>query len=339
MGDNEIIRSNLDKILMYYGAIPPKGRGNWTCLSSRHKNPRDNLSVKGDICCCHCGLKGDSFSVIAEMESLDFRNKDDFLLIVKKASEILNMPVENKQVFNRHERQLQNKFIEDISNELTRIISEKFEKSKTINYIYFYNRGISNIIIFKRYKFIVANPKRIFPTKLLPNLSNIWAYEFIIPVWRNNKVVNCILRRNDFKSKSNNKILNLKGLPTEFFNIDYLEEKELKYLFICEGIFDALTFENLGYKAISINSIVMIHKLFSQVKNNKNGLKNTIFFIAFDQDEKGWGQKASKELLKMLRSIDVKCYSLKIQEHKDINEYYCTNQKEFLKSIDKVIPI
>lgn len=341
MGDNEIIKNSLDKILMYYGATPPRGTGNWTCLSSRHKNPRDNLSVKGNICCCHCGIKGDSFAVIGEMEGLSYNDKEQFLLIVKKAFEILNMPVESKES-SRHEQYESKKTKKqdgNTINELTQIISEVSKKAKTMNYIYFKTRGIINPYLFKKYKLIVGNPKRIFPPKLLPNLTNIWAYEFIIPIMKDNRVVNCVLRRNDSKSLTNNKTLNLKGLPVEFFNGDYLKESNLKYIFICEGVFDALTFLNFGHKALSINSIVMINKLFQTVKNNKEGLKNTIFFIAFDQDENGWGQKAAAELIKNLKSINIKAFSLKLKEYKDINEYYCNNQKSFLESIDKVIPI
>lgn len=337
MFNKELIKLNLEKILRYYGAMP--SNCNWHCVPSRHEDPRNNLTVKGTICACHCGLKGDSFSVIAEMESLDYRNKSDFSLIAKKANEILqineNLPVKNYTLkYNTLKYNLKktNKNLGDFS--ITKIITEKFKKAKKYQYQYFFKRGLINPNIFIKHKIIVSNPKKIFPNEILPKLKNIWAYEYIIPVWNNGKVVNCILRRNDWKNKDNNKTLNLKGFKVEFLNSDYLKEKNLNYLFVCEGWSDALSFENLGYKAIAINSIVLVNKFVQAVENNKNGLKDTMFFIGFDQDKKGWGQKAGKQLVKQLKEKGFKSFNLRLKDnYKDINEYYCKDKNSFKKSI------
>lgn len=344
MIDKEYIKDNLEKVLIYYGAMPPKnGRGNWACLASRHKNPLNNLSVKNNICCCHCGIKGDVFSVIAEMEGLNYSDKEDFLLILNKASEILNL---NESVSpsqkERHNSNKHNNTEEKPENEkyyidLTNIITQYYNNySHKINYIYFIKRGLSLEVI-KKHKIIIANPKKIFNPEILPKLNNIWAYEYIIPVWKNGIIVNCILRRNDYKSNNNKKTLNLKILRTEFLNYNYLDSNP-KYLFICEGWADALTFENLGHKAIAINSIVGISRLIKLVENNINKLKNTIFFVAFDQDENERGQEASKELVKQLKELNLRAFNLNIKKpFKDINEYFIKDKKSFMKSINYLI--
>lgn len=340
----QMIKNNLEKILVYYGAIPSYGIKNWDCIPSRHQNPKNNLTVKGNICACHCGLKGDAFNVISEMEGIDLK---EFPKLVKKGLEILNEDIKPTRSYyknksynksNRLERQ-QNLDINDTN--LTSIINQNFKKAKKDQYEYFYNRGLTNLDIIRKHKIIVSNPRKIFPTKILPGVNNIWSYEYIIPIWKKGKVVNCILRRNDKKSSLNNKTMNLKGYNLEFLNSDYLQ-MNFKYLFICEGWSDALTFENLGYEAIAINSIVMINSLVQEIKRNLNNFVNTRFYIAFDQDRDqngiNWGQKAAKSLLKQLKEIGLLAFNLKIKEpYKDINEYFVGDSEAFKKSISSLI--
>lgn len=337
MVDKDSIKNRLQDILIYYGARPPKGHNkNWSCLPSRHKDPINDLSVKNNICCCHCGLKGDSFAVIAEMEGLDYKN--DFLLIANKAADILrldnacncpasNLKEDNAKTKNNQEKQ---KDSDKIFNELTSIITNKFRDSKKIDYKYFYNRGITRPGIYGRHKILVCDPTKIFPSELLPGLRNIWAYQFIIPVWRHGKVVNCILRRDDIKSKENNKTMNLKGLKVELLNCDFLESDKIKYLFICEGWSDALSIENEKRYAIAINSITMINYLVRRLDENREKLKDTIFYIIFDQDENGWGQKASKDLFKKIKELKLAVANLGIKKpFKDINDFYVKEKDKF----------
>lgn len=344
MFNNHDIKNRIKDILIYYGADPPKdGQYNWSCIPGRHNNPKNNLSVKGNLCCCHCGLKGDSFSVVAEMEDLNCGDKKDFLLIVKKACEILNLPRTSRQICN--DRIYNNRVDKNVkvsnfkikNDYLTKIISKEFAKTKKNKYIYFLKRGLSFELMAK-HKVIVVNPKKIFPQEIVPRFKNAWVYEYIIPVWKDGEVVNCILRRNDYKDRTGNKTLNLKGYNVEFLNSDYLRATNLKYLFICEGWADALTFEEVGRAAIAINSINMINKFVESVKENMKILKNTTFFIAFDDDKtakKNWGQIAAIDLLKRLKALNLRAFNLKMKnDYKDINEYYCRDKISFMKSLN-----
>ena len=67
MTEKEYIKSNLKRILKYYGLKENPGT-NWDCLEERHSNNKRKIKVTNDYCCCHCGIKGDSFNVIQFFE-------------------------------------------------------------------------------------------------------------------------------------------------------------------------------------------------------------------------------------------------------------------------------
>ncbi|MEN8907908.1 MAG: toprim domain-containing protein [Clostridiales bacterium] len=330
MDNKEIIKNNLSRILVYYGAKP--GVHNWQCIPGRHKTPNFDLSVKNGLCCCHCGIEGDSISVIGFLENLD--TKKDFPEIIRKGMEILNnqTSVRNYRGLKKKRIDLNNKKNPSTIINLTKIISQEFKKAKKREYLYFYSRGITNIGLFRKYKFLVRNPEKILPKELLPNLYNIYAYEYIIPVWESGEVVNLILRRNDKKSIKNKKILNLKNLKLTIFNIDYLKEPH-ECLFLTEGVFDALSFENEGYKAIALNSISMKNRFIDSVKENITNLENTIFFVSLDADK--YGKAAAKKIIDELKGLGLKAFNLSIKNgYKDINEYYVKNKKAFKVSLN-----
>lgn len=333
--DNKnLIKQNLKKILMYYGAVPTKN--NWQCIPGRHETPNFDLSVKENqnICCCHCGLQGDSLNVIATIENLNLNN--DFQKILQRGLDIIGISKPLCNHLNNREIKTKNNYMKNymkpsLNLYLNDIITKEYEKINDYNY--FYSRGITNKTLFDRFKFIVKNPSKIFPRKILPNIYNIWAYEYIIPVWENGKIVNCILRRNDNKSTKNKKIMNLANLNLKIFNADYLKEKQ-KYLFLTEGIFDALSYENEGYKSISLNSVVMVNQLLKLIKENLDNLINTIFFIALDKDLAGneWTIKLYDGLIKM--NLQTYKLSIKNKTVNDINEYYCKDKNSFISSLN-----
>jgi DNA primase len=319
--NKELVRNNLKNILQYYGARP--GSNNWSCIPSRHSNPSNNLTVtKNNICACHCGLQGDSFNVIAEMEGLDI--KSDFPKIIKIGLEILgssSLPTEKPKP--KQEKQYE-------SFDFTRLIFKQY-KEEINDHRYFLKRGISMEII-DRYKIVVGDPRKIIPEKFLPNIRNIESYENIIPVTENNKIVNCILRRNDEKSTDNNKIMNLSKVQLKIFNACKLKDN-LKYIFVTEGIFDCLSFETIGLDSISINSVVMINKLVSLIDLYK--CKNTKFIIAFDNDKSGI--EAAKKLISQLKKRSLFCMALSFTKYKDINEYFIKDKENFARNINKMI--
>jgi DNA primase len=331
------VKNNLQKILIYYGCKP--GEFNWTCLPSRHKTPQNDLSVKNNICCCHCGLQGDSFNVIAELEGLDI--KDDFPKILEKGVEIIGYtgiipPKTNKKRNNPSMESLEKKII--LNYDLTTIITNYFKKMKYKKYLYFVERNITATKLYSKYRIIVENPKKVIPKELLPRINNIYAYRYIIPVWENRKVVNCLLRRDDNLSTANKKIMNLKGPPLKIFNLGYIRHSiKNDIYFVTEGIFDCLSFENIGYKAIALNSWVMINRFLAAVKENVNQLKqnNVIFLSAFDNDK--WGKEASKRIKEGMQQLELIYFNLTFNKYKDINDFYVKESHKFVNKINEVV--
>jgi len=339
------IRDSLERILIYYGAKPTNY--NWNCIPHRHKKPDYDLSIKGKVCCCHCGLKGDSFNVISELEGLNI--KKDFHLIIKKGLEIIGLnptiSMKYKNCKNIINGNSEIKFKNLNKFNLTNIILQNFKKSK--KYTYFYKRNVGNKLI-ERYKIICENPKNIFPRDLLPQVNNLWAYQNIIPVWEERKVVNVILRRDDYLNTQNKKILNLKDLPLKIWNAGYIRHSQKNdSIFLTEGVFDGLSIESIDNKAIGLNSISMINKFLEIVEEFIDQLRenNVKFFICFDNDQRNQekpNKKMPSEIAREkldfeLRKMGLHCFILKLNEYKDINEFHNKKPKTFKYEILKAI--
>ena len=56
-------------------------------------------------------------------------------------------------------------------------------------------------------------------------------------------------------------------------------------MFICEGVFDAITIEEQGFKAIALNSTNNLNKFIEAVKENIENAKTYKFIIATDTDK------------------------------------------------------
>ena len=159
------------------------------------------------------------------------------------------------------------------------------------------------------------------------------SYKYFIPIFdKNNKVVR-VLARCDKNITSGNKILNMVGLTQVLFNQRYLEvPQQDKFIFICEGWADALSFEEIGRKAIALNSTSMVKKFIEVVQNNISKLKNKIFIIALDTDEAG--AKATEQLKNALEDLKLTTKVLNIDnKYKDINDFLVADKKELEKAI------
>lgn len=158
------------------------------------------------------------------------------------------------------------------------------------------------------------------------NHSSNKAYKYFIPLFdKDNKVVNIIVRA-DNNTKDIPKVRNLKGVDMPLLNQRYIENRiDDKFIYICEGWADALSLEELGKKAISLNGIQNTKKLIKLIMKNKNNIKDKIFIIAFDRDESG--MEASNKLNEDLNSENIDNFIFKIKEnYHDINEFFVENR-------------
>lgn len=138
-------------------------------------------------------------------------------------------------------------------------------------------------------------------------------------------ILPCGIRRN-IKEK---KYYNPQGQSVSFLNCDYLNTQGI--YFVCEGIFDALSIESLGYKAISINSVSNVSKFVDKL------CTDSLLICAFDNDEAGI--KAYNELLKYCNSHNINLEKLNIHPYKDVNEFLISNKEELSKRIKSIASI
>lgn len=175
------------------------------------------------------------------------------------------------------------------------------------------------------------------------NHSSNKAYKYFIPLFdKNNKVINIIARAdNNQDIQTISKVKNLKGVDMILFNQRYLENKiDDKFIYICEGWADALSLEELGRKAISLNGIQNTKKLLKLIINNKSRIKDKIFIIAFDTDIAGF--EASKKLHEDLNSENINncIFSIEKENYHDINELFVERKERLnylINSFEKSI--
>ncbi|MEM2030904.1 MAG: DnaB-like helicase C-terminal domain-containing protein [Archaeoglobaceae archaeon] len=130
-----------------------------------------------------------------------------------------------------------------------------------------------------------------------------------LPFWDENG--NLIYWQERFLDESQQKYNNPRGLPKRIFNEHYFKTlDEGETIFICEGVFDALSFESLGYKAIALCG-VDIERLKKLIESTRADEKY-ILITAFDNDEAG--RRAREQLPYQAFEIP--------REYKDANEFY-----------------
>ena len=141
--------------------------------------------------------------------------------------------------------------------------------------------------------------------------------------------------------KELNKYKKLSGdIETPIFNERYLNQEESKIIFITEGIYDALSIEDVGdNKAIAITGTMLtrLKKLISE-----NITNNVCYVLMFDNDDTG--QKASKEIEQFIKDLDILCFNgveyleeyKELRDYKDSNEMLLQDRKTFKKYIEKL---
>lgn len=221
--------------------------------------------------------------------------------------------------------------------DLTSLVNECYDSFDNDLRYFVIDRFVCNDDVLNKYKFLKAEPTQFLKDypELLPRLNNISAYEYIIPIWKDGKVVNLILRRNDKKSTENNKTLNLKGLDVQIFNLDYIKDNKKQFLFICEGVFDCMSIECHGQKAISLNSVNMANKLIEAIRA-ENEAKKHIYVLCPDNDEAG--SKLKEKLKNAFLEMDIRYLEMDIPEgYKDVNDYYKNDIDGFESAIEKTL--
>ena len=284
------------------------------CGHKNHFTINDNKNYYQSFSNCCKG--GDILNYMQEIEGLSFKEaKEKLFKITNTPIETLNKEkISNKIDFIKQEPK-KNNFSQEEAEKIKKFVTANYNKMKYKKRLidYLETRNINKEAIEKYHLFIALdnNIKRLY-----------------IPIFKNKEVIGYIGRLIENTEQEAPRYKNNTG-TIEIFNSDYLKEKVLQEekIYICEGIFDAISIEEQGKKAISLNSTSNTKKLIEEIKENLETSKNYFYIIATDNDE--GGIKAKKELQEELTKLDIKNTYLKIpEEYKDINEWYCNVQKD-----------
>ena len=288
-----------------------------------------NINTKTNLFkCFSTGKTGNVYNLLLDLkhnhdETIDLLN--DFLkqkdIQIKKIGqfdergnsmeEISRNNEETKVSFN----QLYVEGIKEINQKqdnlfIRRGISQEVQEKYKLGYIL---KGFNEII--KAYKKEYGE-KSPFLEKMNKNFDN---YKYIIPVSDD-----YFFLRSDIPNVKP-KEYKLMGHPSKLFNEEYMS-LENEIIFICEGIFDSLSFEELGYKSISLGGVVNQNK-FINLLDKKN-----IFVLAFDNDEAG--RSATESFSEKLQSKNQLSMVFEFDEkYKDINEYLIADRKGLKRKV------
>lgn len=132
--------------------------------------------------------------------------------------------------------------------------------------------------------------------------------------------------------KYNQKYNKIKKMPSRIFNDRYLKQDKVpEVIFICEGIYDALSVEEVGGRAIAFVGIA--HNLFLSIC--KKYKPNTTFVISLDNDYAG--QKASEKVKNDLESLGIPYIVRTAVNGKDFNDDLIKSRESFKDYINNAI--
>lgn len=188
-------------------------------------------------------------------------------------------------------------------------INELYHKQTEKEKAYFIKRGVPNELIDK-YKLCIADMED--------------GKRAILPVWANGEVVFYTARA--LMKDQEPKYKNARG-AAPLFNIEYIKTAAKgETIVITEGIFDALSVEAEGYKAIALGGTQHAGKLIKAIEESPEA-KGIIFLTAFDNDEAG--KEATHKM--GFKALDIPT------EYKDLNEWRRAEPGAIKKTIEEYI--
>lgn len=344
--DNKSQRTG--KITGYNCLFCDSGTGrNGTGITFKKSNSDSDKLI---FTCFKCGsIKGDTiFDIVIKRENIQGNNKEQFKQLFeiagletdkktykKEVSEQTKQKIKQYQAKQEEEEKKQVEVYKQLFNKATA------NKEKAIDYLA-EDRGIN-----KEYANSLQNIG-------FYNLTSAIAKQIKAPISfidkdksKNDLIIikikdNFYIQR--FTNRATNskyKYLNATGLHSTIYNEDVLLNNS-GIVFVVEGLFDCLSIESIGYKAIALNSTSNADKLIEYIKANRLNIKNDLQIVLLcDNDKNGAGTKANETLLKALEEdLNIKAYItgiFEIERVKDMNELLLKGKETAKQRIDNVI--
>ena len=224
----------------------------------------------------------------------------------------------------------------DLSLEIEGAHQELLKNEKAL--AHYQKRGLSLEII-RKYKLGYAQEGansllKNYPENRFRNSKSSF-YKFILPYASSNNEFNYFLAEISDRGQIdeyNSKYRKISGsFESPIFNERYLKQENVpEIIFVCEGIYDALSVEESGGFAIAFSGIA--HRRFLNLCEIYDP-KNTVFVIALDNDKAGI--QASGKIAKELDSLGILCI-VRSSLNKDFNEDLVMNRDGFFEHIRKI---
>lgn len=242
-------------------------------------------------------------------------------------------PNTNSQSNKQEEARKEAEKKEFIRNQKKQFIVDNLTKQSPENkqkvYEYLASRGISKEIGDKYHLFI---SNEVYEDK---NIGTEGTSRIVVPIYYDNEPISYVARALT-EVEGRVKALNSAGTQIPL-NIEYIT-KELqpgddKFIYICEGWADALSFEDVGKKAIALHSTQQINKLKEYIEKNTFTSSKYTYMLCCDNDEAG--HKANSELAEYFTDKNINYHKVSIpKEYKDVNEWYISiGNKDIFKGL------
>lgn len=242
-------------------------------------------------------------------------------------------PNTNSQSNKQEEARKEAEKKEFIRNQKKQFIVDNLTKQSPENkqkvYEYLASRGISKEIGDKYHLFI---SNEVYEDK---NIGTEGTSRIVVPIYYDNEPMSYVARAlTEVEGRA--KALNSAGTQIPL-NIEYIKKElkpgEDKFIYICEGWADALSFEDVGKKAIALHSTQQINKLKEYIDTNTFTASKYVYMLCCDNDEAG--HKANSELAEYFTEKNINYHKVQIpKEYKDINEWYIeTGDKDIFKGL------
>lgn len=332
MNTKELLKNKLCDYLEQQHGIKQPTQHHFNCLNPEHEDKHPSMIVNKNeptYCkCFSCGANYDIFQLIG----IDYKI-DDYKQQYKKACELFNIEykgndfIEGKETHQEH-NETRTATKKDYSNYIK-------EHAQQIDQAlpYLTKRGISKATA-ERFK---VGYDKCFTEHIQDQkkAEQIKEYYQTAQTIGNNEAVIIPNDKNSLNARfiNNGEIRHAKA-GNGIFNLKALDSNET--VFITEGCFDALSFIELGYNAIALNSTNNIDIFIKYLEQRKEPLYNPLI-IALDNDQTG--KKASIELQNKLNDLGINNYfnGDLYGQYKDGNESLINDRESFKNKIDKYL--
>lgn len=145
--------------------------------------------------------------------------------------------------------------------------------------------------------------------------------DILLPIFgKGRKVERILLRSKDKKLNKKEIQVKVTDKATEIWNKQAFFKKDVKYIFMCEGVYDALSIlevakEHKEIDAIALSGCAKFKKAFGEMKNIPS-CKGKKIILCLDNDEAG-----ARELKTLRANKTLRFGTLNLRGHKDVNDF------------------